>query len=309
MRRTLLTWLCLACLGACSPAAAPASCREDGSCLVYSPTGATSAQNPCYSPDSNEILFTLWHRGYNAGPAGLYVARATPGGSSHPVLDDGASNVNLPGSCWNAATSRITFASDRAGGKEEIFTSKADGGDIMQITRLAGTDFIEPSFSPDGNEIVFEAGAGAGSVEIWKARADGSGLVRLTSGGVDREPNWSPAGDQILFQRLAGGWAIYTMRPDGSNLMRVTSPQQSSTDASFSPDGKRIVYSSSGGRPGGDSLFVIAAGGGSPQRITDQQGYDGAPTWSPDGLWLAFESSPDPAGVAPTSLWRILAPR
>lgn len=230
------------------------------------------------------------------------------GGAAAPVLNDDHSNVNLPGTSWNARTNRITFSSDRAGGNEEIYTSKPDGTDIFQVTSHMGNNFFESSFSPDGSEIAFESNAGPGSAEIWKVKSDGDGRSRLTSASTDRQPNWSPDGSRILFQRLATDWAIYTIKPDGNGLAPITPSQDSSTDASFSPDGKRIVYSTNGGRRSGANLFVVPADGGMPRRVTDQPGYDGAPTWSPDGRWIAFESSPEPGGMASTSIWRIAAP-
>ena len=90
----------------------------------------------------------------------------------------------------------------------------------------------------------------------------------------------------------------------------MTPAQDSSTDASWSPRGDRIVYSGSPGGAAGANIFVAAAAGSSPpSRVTSQPGYDGAVTWSPDGRWLAFESSANPNGNAPSSIWRIPAPQ
>jgi TolB protein len=99
----------------------------------------------------------------------------------------------------------------------------------------------------------------------------------------------------VLFQRRlsnTGGeemWGIFTMKPDGTNVTRVTPEDQDATDAAFSPDGSSIVYS--GSADDGASIFVLRLGGGTPVRVTRSAPYDGAPTFSPDGAFVAFESA------------------
>src|SRR5262249_54495981 len=122
------------------------------------------------------------------------------------------------------------------------------------------------------------------------------------------QPNWSPDGNKILFQRETTDWAIYTITPEGAGLFRVTPDGYSSTDASWSPDSSHIVYSASTSSIVGANLFVSSATGGSPVRVTNSNGYDGAVSWSPDGQWLAYESSDDPSGKARTRIMKVRAP-
>ena len=287
-----------------------AGCRSDGACPIFVAPAGQSAQNPCYSPDGARLLFTLFRGGYNVGPAALLTV-AVSGGVVTTVIDDGSTNVDLPGTSWNAATNRLTFTSDKFGA-EEIMTVAPDGTAAVRVTTHTGANYFEPSFSPDGMNIVFEVNRSPSSAEIWKVRADGSAPpLQLTSGSLDRQPNWSPRGDRILFQRQAIGdiWRIYTVGIDGAGIMAVTPAADSCTDGAWSPDGNRIVYSASQGDEAGASLYVIPATGGTPSRVTSAAGYDGAVTWSPDGAWLAFESSSDPSGDTPTGLGRIVTPR
>ena len=144
-------------------------------------------------------------------------------------------------------------------------------------------------------------------------RLDGSGLTRLTCGHDDGQPNWSPAGDRIVFQRDRGNetFDLFTIDPEGRAGRNVTRTRRASeTDVSWSPDGRRLVYS--GGGPGVDvaSLFVVGADGTGRRRVTRARGfYDGAPTWSPDGGTMVFESRRgEPDGSPGTRLWRVAAP-
>jgi TolB protein len=222
-------------------------------------------------------------------------------------------SVNLPGSCWNAATGKIAFSSDRQDA-DEIWTMTAGGEGLFRVTHHSGgTSFIEPTFSPDGLWIVFEVDQpNGGQGSIWKVRADGSAFTRLVDGpGTrtdNRQPNWSPAGDRIVFQRGMGAsksWRLFTIAPDGTGLRAATSGPDD-TDAAWSPDGRRLVYSSSNGELAAANLYVVSADGGTPARITSHPGYDGAPSWSSDGRWIAFESAPGASGA--TTIWRIAVP-
>jgi TolB protein len=297
--------------------AALAQQRTDGAVrLIEAPSGA-SDQNPAFSPDGDRIIFTRFEEGYNDGPAGIFLLDLTSGDEDRLTRRADRDDVNLPGSSWNAASGRIAFASDREE-TDEVWTMDAEGDDPTRVT--AGTmdgPSIEPSFSPDGEWVVFEAHSFANEEQgsIWKARSDGSDLTQLTDGPEegtdDRQPNWSPQGDRIVFQRRLAdedNWDLYVMDPDGRDVEAVTSGPAGDTDASWSPDGQAIVYSSDAGELDEPSLFLVAVDGGEPVRLTCASGqYDGAPSWSPDGSTVAFESAPGVDDV-PTSLWLIAAP-
>jgi hypothetical protein len=172
----------------------------------------------------------------------------------------------------------------------------------------------EASFSPDGQWIAFESHRldVEGNGVIIKYRVDGTAPYEELTGALDdcRQPNWSPARNGILYQRFASGqWDIWVMNVDGTNPRKVTGGAGDKTDASFSPDGRWIVYSSDEGGLEFANLFIIPTTGGKPKRLTHYAGYDGAPSWSADGRKVVFESHPgDPDGSAGTTIWMINVP-
>jgi TolB protein len=277
-------------------------------------TESGSLQNPAWSPGGGSLLFTRFTAGYNSEPADLFVIDLVDN-SLRTLVSDGTGNISLPGSVWNGTSGKIVFASTRDP-HDEIYMIDENGspGDELKLTERAGRVAYEPSFSPDGRWVVFESHVvdveNDGVITTYKT--DGSGpFTALTDALFDcRQPNWSPAGDHILYQRYTGGqWDIWVMNTDGSSQTKVTGGAGNKTDGSFSPDGKWIVYSSDEGGLNSANLFVVPVSGGNSARVSFFHGYDGAPSWSPDGNRIAFESCPgDPDESAGTSIWIVDAP-
>ena len=131
--------------------------------------------------------------------------------------------------------------------------------------------------------------------QIFRVRSDGTGLVQLTSDGVNSEPAWAPDAARIAFVRQGAatpeGWAtsdIYVMNADGSNVVRRTYDGGSSP--AWSPDGTRIAFSSS--RDGQFRIHVMRVDEDwwNPAPLGFDRGYNAYPAWSPDGRRIAFVS-------------------
>ncbi len=208
------------------------------------------------------------------------------------------------------AQARIAFASDRDG-NWEIYVMEVDGGNPQNLTNNPGDD-RDPSWSPDGKRIVFfsnrdgHAIDGRPTSEIYVIDADGSNPQNLTNDPHDdRYPLWSPDGKRIAFAssrvafngKIPQSLEIYVIDADGANEQRLTdSPFFDDRHPSWSPDGKRIVFSA---RREGHfetkfaityEIYVMDADGGNQQRLTENRKNDWGPSWSPDGKRIAFAS-------------------
>jgi TolB protein len=85
---------------------------------------------------------------------------------------------------------------------------------------------------------------------------------------------------------LEPGYEIFTARPDGTDLKRLTNHPGYDAEATVSTDGKWIVYTS---LDGGDlDLYKMRLDGGTRTRLTTELGYDGGAFFSRDGKWICW---------------------
>lgn len=232
-----------------------------------------SHQNPAWSPDGVQMVFTLYQNGYDDSPADLYILD-TDTDTVRLLTGDDFWNVNWIGSAWNDTTNRIVFSSTQDD-HDDVFSISDSGstGDEFQLTNRASLA-INPSFSSNGDYIVFESYTSDSDPHgaIVKVDVDGDKIFKtLTDTAFDcRKPNWALVGDLILYQKYESKqWDIWVMDTDGINDRKVTSDSGNKIDGSWSPDGKHIVYASDEGDLDYPNIFTISVEGGELGANTD----------------------------------------
>jgi TolB protein len=212
----------------------------------------------------------------------------------------------------------------------DIYTVDRDGGNLRRVTNYNAYT-AEGNLSPDGTKIVFTS-LKDGDLEIYTMNVDGSDVRRLTTTpGYDGGPWWSPDGKRIVYrahhpsdsaeladhQRLLrqnvvrpSRVELWIMNADGSDQRQVTKLGGANFGPSWTPDGKRIIFSSNYRNPRSRNfeLFLVdaeatMAGADRLEQITAHEEFDGFPMFSPDGTKLLWASNRGTSKPGETNLF------
>ena len=209
------------------------------------------------------------------------------------------------GAGWSPDHSQIAFRSID-NGTSRVFVMNADGSEVHPVspdTFYAG-DWGRagiPSWSPDGDSLVFEAIDLTGSLPTFDIF-----VVNLRSGDIEVvsdlpvnewHPDVSPDGKQIAFAAEAypddcyNSCDIFVINADGSDLTRHTYTDGMDVFPQWSPDGDSILFHSE--RSGNSDIFVMNADGSQQTNLTNTATLERVARWSPDGNSVIFRSERD----------------
>ena len=212
------------------------------------------------------------------------------------------------------------------GAAQRVTTAEPHLRNVRQLTN--GGENAEAYFSADGRRLVFQSSRdGRSCDQEYVMNVDGSDVHRVSNGSGKTTCGFFYAGDQrILFGSShalqaecpprpdpSKGYVwrldpydIYTARPDGSDLRRLTSYGVYTAEAVVSPDGRRIVFTSL--KDGDLDIYTMNVDGSDVRRLTTTEGYDGGPWWSPDGTQIIYRAW-HPVDSALTSYRELLSQR
>jgi TolB protein len=248
----------------------------------------------------------------------------TPTPGSSPSSGSGAVSAGAP--TTGTLKGQIAFGHDGTldNGHEQIYLERADGSNFRQVVHSGASD-VNPALSPDGRRLAFTRRGGSKRDRIFVVNVDGSGLTQLVPsscpdvcGDSVEGSGWSPDARTLAFTRaIFHGHStnptnieLWLMNTASSVARRLTResvesvggrPGAQDNFASWSPDGKRLVFTHwVHAGPGGLDQFaveMIKPDGTDLRQVTPSDVQAGEPVWSPDGTLIAFQSPPDPEGV------------
>lgn len=216
--------------------------------------------------------------------------------------DDSACCVN-----WSPDGRQIIFVLFTPTTQGQIWTMKADGTNQQLLLDDPSALPLFPSYSPDGQYVVFSRCPPADFFQcgISRIRADGTNLSTITAIDpnpdiIDFSPAYSPDGKTISFNSFYRDGvleAVYLMNADGSHIRRLTPPEIGASQADWSPNGANLVFFTNDPSCGGGECFfpnpeiwMINSDGTGVRPVTISDNFlDFSPAWSPQGTAIVFE--------------------
>jgi Tol biopolymer transport system component len=216
-------------------------------------------------------------------------------GLSAPMVSHGLAGAFQP--TWSPDGEWIAFGlgqwfQERRNGTAKIMRVRRDGTSLEALTDGAVNAGF-PSYSADGKRIVYR---------VWDAKEKGLRIIDIADRKIqvltteaDNLPGWSPDGSRIVFTRRVDtvNFDVFTIRPDGTDLQRLTTSEANDGHAVWSADGTQILWNSGeyGFRdeaalydntfqPYGQNWIMNADGSGK-RMITDSPWEDSMPLYIP----------------------------
>jgi len=178
-----------------------------------------------------------------------------------------------------------------------LYSLKLPNGTPKRLTTSSGFEF-EPSFSPNGNEVVYVTWNDDALGSIYKVSINGGTPTKLSSDkGIYRNPSYSNDGTKIAYRKENGNGdqgrtysknsGLYTMNANGSNPKLVTKQGDYPT---FTSDDKRLMYQTGGVYFGSLTKELHSVDlNGTHKRTHIKSKHANRLVPSPNGKWIAFQ--------------------
>ena len=174
-------------------------------------------------------------------------------------------------------------------GDRHVWTMNPDGSERTQVTFGDDADY-QPSWSPDGTELVFRRNAAAfGDKGLYIVGADGQHLRKIPGTEDGFTASWSPDGGRIAFEDES---RIAVIDVDGTGFIEVTGGVDGTQySADWSPDNERIAVVNNS-KAGEVDIWTINMDGTGLEQITNTPSVsEENSNWSPEGSRLVFGAS------------------
>jgi Tol biopolymer transport system component len=257
---------------------------------VVGPETEVGFYGAAMSPDGERVVYVV----YDGDQLDLWVKRL--GGNPKQITDTAGRNEWSP--MWSPDGKTIVFMETDDTSYSAIVTRRADGTRRREVYRSLQAYLYFPSFSPNGDRVLFSAPrinspvrGGGGDYDLVTMRPDGTGRRWLTTDDDTDQlaGDWSPDGDRVAFivqtpvAVAVSGTAtpdlrptprgptpvqpVYSMRSDGGGKRLITDKPGIYGRVLYTPDGKRVMFSRLANTT--LDLFSTPVDGGVLKRLTE----------------------------------------
>ncbi len=231
---------------------------------------------------SDRVTFARSWRGEGGASSG--VAHAATGTAASDAGQNGDSTLILPGEKHLRNIRQLSFGGENA---EAYFSM--DGQKLtMQSTREGYPCDRIYTMNIDGTDTrLVSTGHGVTTCSFWAP--DGQRIVYCSTHLVDDTCPPKPSMSQGYVWPLYKGYDIFSCKPDGSDLNRLTDTPGYDAEAVYSNDGSKVLFTSV--RDGDLELYTMSPDGTNPVRLTHELGYDGGAFFSWDDKMICYRAS------------------
>ncbi len=252
-----------------------------------------------WSPDGSKILYSSITANYACD---LWVMNSDGSSATRVTSSTGEQGYGDGCGAWSPDGSKIAYVSEGEAFFDDYYSDihvivmDSDGSNKQAIEHSIDISYCAVAWSPDSSKIAFTE-----YESVVVVNSDGSGVTTVADGYIEPQTSswqsevWSPDGSTILcwYPSMDGDSdVILTAKSDGSGTTQLTANGIYSRYPRFSPDGSRIVFSSSEPLQS-DNIWVMDADGDNKVQLTTSPARDTCPVWSPDGTKIAFCSDRD----------------
>ncbi|MGH9664227.1 MAG: hypothetical protein ACRD9L_07375, partial [Bryobacteraceae bacterium] len=214
-------------------------------------------------------------------------------GPSVPVLQDVDSRAGDGGAAFDSSrTGVFVYQSEVAPSRSTVQWLEKSGN--LQPLIAAPGNYKQVRLSPDGKRLALVNDAAA-NPDIWIYDIERGTMTRLTFGGANEEPVWSPGGQYLIYHsgRGLGAWWIRADGSGGPRQLIESKNMQSATSLS----GKHLAFEELSPAADSDIWTAPIEGAyddhpkvGTPELFLRTPAIEGDAIFSPDGRWLAYAS-------------------
>lgn len=253
------------------------SVNTDGSNLFLIDRAGRYCGSPDWSDDDKNIIYSK-NRNESTDEKDLILYDVVSG--EKKVLTSGGDN-----SCARfTGCNKIAWCHRTSSGRN-IYVMDVNGNHKQLIIPNGGN----PVCSPKGDRIIYQSAIENGSSQIFIANADGSEKKQLTSTWSSRiwpgwppdgnvEPVWTPDSKNIIYV----SWEdedpeIYSMKPDGTNKMKLTDTDKRDENPVVTRDGKFILFTSKRNLTMDSEVYIMTIDGKNQTPLTNHYNSDTYP--------------------------------